>query len=122
MAKPQYVRFEVPKDLQDKVLSNLEVASTSGKIRKGTNEVTKAIERNEAKLVIIAEDVNPPEVVAHLPYLCDEKNVPYVYVPSKGELGQRVGITSAASVAIIDFGKSESEFKGIIEEISKLKK
>ncbi len=122
MAKPQYVRFEVPKDLQDKVLSNLEVASTSGKIKKGTNEVTKAIERNEAKIVVIAEDVNPPEVVAHLPYLCDEKNVPYVYVSSKDELGQRIGITSAASVAIIDFGKSESEFKGIVEEISKLKK
>lgn len=61
---------------------------SGGKIKKGTNETTKAVERGQAKLVVIAVDVDPPEVVLHLPYLCDEKKVPYIYVPSKKRLGE----------------------------------
>ena len=49
--------------------------------------MTKAIERGNAKFVVIAEDVNPKEVVMHLPVLCDEKQVPYSYVATKKELG-----------------------------------
>lgn len=120
--KPAYVKFDVPKDLQDKILSGVEMAKESGKIRKGTNEVTKAVERSDAKFVVIAMDVQPPEVVAHLPLLCDEKKVPYAFVNSKNELGSRIGIQSAASVAILEFGKSEDDFKKIIEEVSKLNK
>ncbi|MEM3328051.1 MAG: ribosomal L7Ae/L30e/S12e/Gadd45 family protein, partial [Thermoplasmata archaeon] len=66
MVDATYMKFEVPKDLQDKILSALEIAKESGKIKKGTNEVTKAVERMEAKFVVIATDVSPPEVVAHL--------------------------------------------------------
>ncbi|HEU12504.1 MAG: 50S ribosomal protein L7Ae [Thermoplasmata archaeon] len=122
MADATYMKFEVPKDLQDKILSAVEIAKESGKVKKGTNEVTKAVERMEAKFVVIATDVSPPEVVAHLPYLCDEKNVPYAYAGTKADLGSRIGIKSAASVAIIEYGKSEEDFKKIIEEVSKLKK
>ncbi len=122
MADATYMKFEVPKDLQDKILSAVEVAKESGKVRKGTNEVTKAVERMEAKFVVIATDVSPPEVVAHLPYLCDEKNVPYAFAGTKNDLGSRIGIKSAASVAVVEFGKSEEDFKKIIEEISKIKK
>ncbi len=122
MAKPIYVRFEVPKELQDKILSAVEIARETGKVRKGTNEVTKVVERGLAKFVIIAEDVNPPEIVAHLPLLCEEKGVTYGYVPNKEELGKRLGIKSAASAAIIEFGKSEDMFKEIIDSINSLKK
>ncbi len=122
MAKPIYVRFEVPKELQDKILSAVEIARETGKVRKGTNEVTKVVERGLAKFVIIAEDVNPPEIVAHLPLLCEEKGITYGYVPSKEELGKRLGIKSAASAAVIEFGKSEEMFKEIIDGINSLKK
>jgi len=54
-----YVKFEVPKEVADKALEALEVSRDSGKIKKGTNEVTKAIERGNAKLVLIGNDVNP---------------------------------------------------------------
>ncbi len=117
-----YVRFEVPKELQDKLYSAVELSHETGKIRKGTNEVTKVVERGNAKFVVIAEDVNPPEIVAHLPLLCEEKGIPYGYVASKQELGKRVGLKSAASVGILDFGKSEEAFKEIIEQINSLKK
>jgi len=71
-----YVKFEVPKEVADKALEALEVSRDSGKIKKGTNEVTKAIERGNAKLVLIGNDVNPPEIVMHIPMLCEEKKYP----------------------------------------------
>ena len=77
MAKPSYVKFEVPKELAEKALEAVEIARDTGRIRKGTNETTKAVERGQAKLVIIAEDVDPEEIVAHLPPLCEEKEIPY---------------------------------------------
>ena len=76
MPKPSYVKFEVSKEIIDKALQVVSVAKDSGKIRKGTNESTKAIERGIAKLVLIAEDVEPPQVVAHLPILCEERKIP----------------------------------------------
>nr|7OZQ_A Chain A, 50S ribosomal protein L7Ae [Pyrococcus furiosus DSM 3638]7OZQ_B Chain B, 50S ribosomal protein L7Ae [Pyrococcus furiosus DSM 3638]7OZQ_C Chain C, 50S ribosomal protein L7Ae [Pyrococcus furiosus DSM 3638]7OZQ_D Chain D, 50S ribosomal protein L7Ae [Pyrococcus furiosus DSM 3638] len=115
MAKPSYVKFEVPKELAEKALQAVEIARDTGKIRKGTNETTKAVERGQAKLVIIAEDVDPEEIVAHLPPLCEEKEIPYIYVPSKKELGAAAGIeVAAASVAIIEPGKA----RDLVEEIA----
>ena len=59
--------FEAPKELVDKVYEAIEVAKATGKIRKGTNEATKVIEKGQAKLVAIAKDVNPPEITMHIP-------------------------------------------------------
>jgi len=116
LSKPIYVRFEVPVELAEKVYEAVRVAKDTGKVRRGTNEVTKSVERGLAKLVIIAEDVDPPEIVAHLPLLCEEKKVAYVYVPSKDKLGEASGIdVRAASACIIDPGQA----KDLVEEIAK---
>ena len=90
MAKAIFVRFEMPKELSDKAYEIVEVARDTGKMRKGTNEVTKLVERGEAVLVVMAEDVQPPEILAHMPLLCEERNITYAYVPSKAELGNAV--------------------------------
>lgn len=83
----------------------VELARKTGKIEKGVNEVTKAVERGTAKYVIIAEDVEPKEITQHLPYLCKEKGIPFVTVDSKKKLGVAAGINvSAAAVAIINPG------------------
>jgi len=117
-----YVKFNVPKELSDKILRLVEIAKNTGKVKKGTNEVTKAIERGEAKLVIISEDVEPEEIVMHLPPLCEEKKIYYAYVPSKAELGKSVGIEVAtASACIIDAGEGKDLLKEILEEIEKIK-
>src|SRR2546426_228444 len=55
MAKPMYVRFEMPKELVDKTYQSIELAKESGKVRKSTNEVTKLVERGEAQFVVMAE-------------------------------------------------------------------
>ena len=115
MARPIYVRFETPNDLADKALQLVQVASETGKIRVGTNEVTKSSERAEAKLVVMAEDVDPVEILVHIPMLCEEKRIPYVYVPKKQRLGQSAGLSkSAASVAVVEPG----EAKGLLDEIA----
>ncbi len=117
MSKPPYVRFEVPPEIAEKAYEAVKKArETGGKVRKGVNETTKAVERGLAKLVLIAEDVDPPEVVMHLPLLCEEKKVPYLYVPSKKKLGEMAGIeVQASSVAIVDPG----EAKDLVDELIK---
>ncbi|WP_297465455.1 50S ribosomal protein L7Ae [Thermococcus sp.] len=123
MAKPSYVKFEVPQELAEKALEAVELARDTGKIRKGTNETTKAVERGQAKLVVIAEDVDPEEIVAHLPPLCEEKEIPYIYVPSKKELGAAAGLeVPAASVAIVEPGKARELVEDIAMKVRELMK
>ncbi len=115
--------FEIPKDLVDKVLQALELAKNTGKLKKGTNEVTKAIERGKAKLVVIAKDVEPKEIVMHLPVICEEKKSEYVYIPSKEELGRATGINvGTASACIVEPGEAKDLLEDIIKEIQTIKK
>ncbi|MBS7659748.1 MAG: 50S ribosomal protein L7Ae [Candidatus Bathyarchaeia archaeon] len=123
MPKPFYVKFEVPKEVADAAYEALQIAAKTGSVKKGTNETTKAVERGLAKLVVIAEDVDPPEIVAHLPLLCEEKKIPYVFVPSKEKIGSAVGIeVPAASACIINEGESASLVKEIVKRIENIKK
>lgn len=89
-------------------------AKKTGKVEKGTNEVTKAIERGTAKLVVYASDVEPKEIVAHLPVLCKEKNIKCVEVENKQKLGIAAGLPVAtSSIAIINAGEAEKEIAGL---------
>jgi len=119
----EFVKFQVPKDLANKVYEAVSVAKANGKIRKGVNETTKAIDRGIAKLVVLAEDVTPPEILMHLPILCDEKKVPYVYVPSKVELGKMCGIeVPTSSIAIVQEGDARKLVAEIAEKVRALGK
>lgn len=122
MAKAYYVKFQVPADLVSPIYEAVRVAHQSGKVKKGTNEVTKAIERGISKLVIIAEDVEPPEVVAHLPILCEEHGIPYGFVPSRQELGKSLGIdVTSAAAAILDSGDAQHIVDQIVASLSQIK-
>jgi|SRR5438445_6871188 len=120
MAK-EIVKVRPPKELVDKILQLMEVAKNSGKIRKGTNETTKAIEKGIAQLVVIAEDVEPQEIVMHLPALCEEKKIPYVHVPSKLELGRSMGIdVGSASGCIVDAGEGKKTLQEVLKNLEKI--
>jgi len=122
LAKAYYVKFQVPADLVSPIYEAVRVAHQSGKVKKGTNEVTKAIERGISKLVIIAEDVEPPEVVAHLPILCEEHGIPYGFVPSRQELGKSLGIdVTSAAAAILDSGDAQHIVDQIVASLSQIK-
>lgn len=85
------------------VYKTIEEAKRTGKIEKGTNEVTKAIERGTAKLVVYAIDVDPKEIVQHIPLLCKEKKIPCYEADSKQKLGIAAGLpVSTSSVAVIE--------------------
>ncbi len=115
-----YVDWQAPEALMNEAIEIVQkIRESDGFVRKGVNEVTKAVEREQAKLVLIAMDVNPPEIVMHLPPLCKEKNIPYIFVKSKEELGKAAGIQRpASSVAIISPGSLEKELNGIIRKIN----
>ena len=122
MNKPMYVRFEVPEDVAEKTYQVVEMARDSGKVRKGTNEVTKLVERGEAKFVVMASDVSPEEILVHVPLLCEEKGIPYSYVPAKKQLGTAAGMKKeTASIAVLDAGKGKDLLSSVMDELKKLK-
>lgn len=121
-SKPFYVKFEIPEELARAAYEAMRMAAEGGKVKIGTNETTKAVERGVAKLVIIAEDVEPPEIVAHLPLLCDERKVPFLYVPSKKEIGSTAGLdVGAASSCILDPGEGGNLLEEIVSRIKKIR-
>ena len=120
---PIYVKFQTNKEVQDLAYDIVEKARDNGKISKGTNEVTKQVERGHAKLVVMAEDVTPEEILAHMPILCEEKKIPFTYVPSKQELGTAAGLgVSTTAVAILNPGKEKSGIENIVKKLESLKK
>ena len=92
----------------------IEKARKSGKVEKGTNEVTKAIERGTAKFVAYAGDVEPKEVIQHIPLLCKEKKIPVQEADNKQKLGIAAGLSvSASSVVIVEEGEAKSDIASI---------
>ena len=81
------------------------------------NEVTKSIERKLAKLIVMAEDVSPPEILFHIPLLCEEKDIPYAYLSTKKELGNTARINvSASAIGIENVGTGND---GILDDVIK---
>ncbi len=92
----------------------IEKARNTGKIEKGTNEVTKAIERGTAKFVAYASDVEPKEVVQHIPLLCKEKKIPCQEADNKQKLGIAAGLgIAASSVVVVEEGDAKTDIAGL---------
>ena len=113
-----HVRFETPTEVSDKIYEMIQ-SNSNGRIKKGSNEVTKTAERGTAQFIVLAEDVNPPELLAHIPLICEEKGIPYGYVPSQEFLANEAGLPNGvktASIAIMEINKS---FCSPVDEMSK---
>ena len=118
MAK-SYVKFEVSNDVVSKTYEALQLAKQSGTIRKGSNEVTKSVERGLATFVVIATDVEPEEVVVHLPGLCEQKKIAYSYVPNKTDLGKSIGMNvPCTAIAVENAGTASNAIKDIISKVT----
>lgn len=116
-----YQEFEPSDSLAEKTYDTIEKAEDTGKVEIGTNETTKAIERNDADLVVIAGNVSPAEVVMHLPALAKERDIPYTYVPDKEELGLAAGITvQSAAIAITNPGNAQDDIEDIQQKAEEL--
>ena len=84
------------------ILDLVQQASNYKQLKKGANEATKTLNRGISDLIIMAADTEPLEILLHLPLLCEDKNVPYVFVPSKVALGRACGVSRpVASCSIL---------------------
>lgn len=116
-----YQKFEPEDSLAEKTYDAVEKAADTGKVVKGTNEVTKAIERNNAELVVIAGNVSPEEIVMHLPALSDERDISYTFVPDREELGLAAGLeVQTAAVAVTNTGSADEEIDDVAAKAEEL--
>jgi len=118
---PQYVKYSVPEETTNKIVDFLGKVAKSGKVRAGVNEVTKMVERGQAKLVVLAEDVSPEELLYHLPVLCNEKKIPFTYFSQRKELGKVSGLgVSASCIAVVNEGQAKKELEDLTKNIKEL--
>lgn len=109
--------------LTNQILDLVQQASHYKQLKKGANEATKTLNRGICEFIIMAADVEPIEIVLHLPLLCEDKNVPYVFVPSKVALGRACGVSRAvvaASVTTNEARELQSQIQTIKLAIERL--
>ena len=80
----------------------------------GANEATKTLNRGIAEFVVMAADTEPLEILLHLPLLAEDKNVPYVFIPSKQALGRACGVSRSVISCSITTNEG-SQLKSQIE-------
>uniref|UniRef100_T1GBV6 H/ACA ribonucleoprotein complex subunit 2 n=1 Tax=Megaselia scalaris TaxID=36166 RepID=T1GBV6_MEGSC len=79
--------------LTTKIMNLIQQSLHYNQLRKGANEATKTLNRGLSEFIVMAADTEPIEILLHLPLLCEDKNVPYVFVRSKQALGRACGVS-----------------------------
>ncbi|KAG7021254.1 NHP2-like protein 1 [Cucurbita argyrosperma subsp. argyrosperma] len=107
------------------ILDLVQQAANYKQLKKGANEVsaTKTLNRGISEFVVMAADTEPLEILLHLPLLAEDKNVPYVFVPSKQALGRACGVTRpviACSVTTNEGSQLKSQIQQLKDAIEKL--
>ncbi|KAK7020424.1 SnRNP subunit [Favolaschia claudopus] len=110
-------------DLTNTILELVQQASQYKQLKKGANEATKTLNRGIAEFIVLTADTEPLEILLHLPLLCEEKNVPYIFLPSKAALGRACGVTRpviAASVTTSESRELSSQIQTVKNAIEKM--
>ncbi|HJM18094.1 MAG TPA: ribosomal L7Ae/L30e/S12e/Gadd45 family protein [Candidatus Thalassarchaeaceae archaeon] len=122
-----HISFETPQDVQEQVYEMIKIIGKDGRgrLKKGSNEVTKSAERGTAQMIVMAENVNPSELLAHIPMICEEKGIPFIYVQDQSYLAEAAGMsvgTKTAAIAVMQVDKEGldrfNEVKGHFESLS----
>ncbi|EJD50895.1 L30e-like protein [Auricularia subglabra TFB-10046 SS5] len=109
--------------LTNQILDLVQQAGNYKQLKKGANEATKTLNRGIAEFIILTADTEPIEILLHLPLLCEDKNVPYVFIPSKTALGRACGVSRpviSASITTNENSQLDSQIKAIKLAIEKL--
>ena len=112
-----------PADLSVTILELVQQASNYKQLKKGANEATKTLNRGISEFIVMAADTEPLEILLHLPLLCEDKNVPYVFVPSKQALGRACGVSRpviACSVTTNEGSQLKGQIQSLKDQIEKL--
>lgn len=103
-------------ELTVSILEIVQQACNYKQLKKGANEATKTLNRGISEFVVLAADATPLEILLHLPLLCEDKNVPYVFVPNKEALGRACGV-SRAVIACSVTSNEGSQLKNQINDL-----
>lgn len=109
--------------LTTKIMTLIQQSVNYKQLRRGANEATKTLNRGLSEFIIMAADAEPLEILLHLPLLCEDKNVPYVFVRSKQALGRACGVSRpiiACSVTSNEGSQLKPQITTIQQEIEKL--
>jgi len=109
--------------LNKTILDLVQQAHNYKQLKKGANEATKALNRGKSELLLLAADTEPIEILMHLPLLCEDKNVPYVFVRSKQGLGRACGVSRpviACSIIQNEGSQIKSQIDTLKQNIEKL--
>ncbi|KAJ7709642.1 50S ribosomal protein L30e-like protein [Mycena rosella] len=124
MAEPRGKAWPIADpDLTNSILELVQQAGQYKQLKKGANEATKTLNRGIAEFIVLTADTEPLEILLHLPLLCEEKNVPYIFVPSKAALGRACGVTRpviSASVTTSESKELSSQIQTVKNAIDKL--
>jgi len=109
--------------LSNSLLDLIQQANNYKQLKKGANEATKTLNRGITELIVLAADTEPLAILLHLPLLCEDKNVPYVFVPSRQALGRACGVSRsviACSILIAEGSQLKSQIDQTKDAIEKL--
>ncbi|KAJ9108699.1 RNA binding protein snu13 [Naganishia onofrii] len=109
--------------LTNQILDLVQQAAHYNQLKKGANEATKTLNRGICEFIILTADTEPIEILLHLPLLCEDKNVPYVFLPSKTALGRACGVSRAVIAASVTTNESRelnSQIIAVKNQIEKL--
>ncbi|XP_046855694.1 NHP2-like protein 1 [Xenia sp. Carnegie-2017] len=105
------------------ILDLVQQATNYKQLRKGANEATKCVNRGIAEFIVLAADTEPLEILLHLPLLCEDKNIPYVFVRSKQALGRACGVSRpviASAVTVNEGSQLKAQIQTLQNSIEKL--
>jgi len=89
------------KKLAKKLHKVIKKSSKARQVKRGVKEVVKGIRKGEKGLLILAADINPIDIISHLPVMSEEAQIPYIFVASKEELGQASSTKRPTSCVMI---------------------
>jgi len=114
-----HIAFETPQDVQEQVYEMVKSLGKDGKgrLKKGANEVTKAAERGTAQMIVMAENVNPGELLAHIPMICKEKSIPFIYVNDQAYQAEAAGMSTGTRTAAIAVMSVEKDAMDRFKEV-----
>ncbi|KAK2827996.1 hypothetical protein Q5P01_019030 [Channa striata] len=109
--------------LSKKLYKCVKRASKVKNIRRGVKEVQKFINKGEKGIVVLAGDTLPIDVYCHLPIMCEDRNLPYAYIPSKVDLGSSAGSKRPTCVILIKPHEDyQDAYNECFEEVNNLPK
>lgn len=101
------------KKLTKKLYKLVKKSQKAKRLKRGVREVVKGLRKDEKGVVILAGDVSPIDVISHIPVFCEDKGVPYCYVPTRKDLGAAAFTKRPTSVVMV---QSAEDYKTLYED------